>query len=215
MYGALARPLLYRATQALLAPSGQTHLLALLHARLEASAALARARQRGAPRLLDVGCGPRSMLRALGHDAVALDLCADYVRALPGRGSAAVGSACRLPFAAHTFDLVMSCGLLHHLRDDEACHSLAEMQRVTRADGELVIIDAVLPERAWQRPLAYAIRRLDRGRFMRTGARLHALLQAATPRWSITRATYAATGLECVVAVNGAGHSIEEPHACL
>ena len=44
--------------------------------------------------------------------------------------------------------------------------ALDEMRRVCRGNGHVIVVDAVLPVRAWQRPLAYAIRRADRGRWV-------------------------------------------------
>ncbi len=69
------------------------------------------------------------------------------------------------------------------------------MQRVTRAGGCTVIFDAVLPRAAWRRPVAALIRRLDRGRWMRTESALTALL-APLGEWECERLTYSLTGLE-------------------
>lgn len=73
------------------------------------------------------------------------------------------------------------------------------MQRVTRAGGCTVIMDAVLPRSAWRRPVAALLRRLDRGRWMRTEAALTALL-IPNEAWERGRLTYSLTGLEGMLA---------------
>lgn len=48
------------------------------------------------------------------------------------------GSALDLPFAKHTFDIVFSHGVLHHVPEIEQAEK--EIQRVLKPDGELVIM---------------------------------------------------------------------------
>lgn len=69
------------------------------------------------------------------------------------------------------------------------------MLRVSRPGGYLVILDAALPEPAWKRPVAYALRRLDRGRFVRRQAHLISLLPSSQ-FWTVERFDYTVTGLE-------------------
>ena len=90
--------------------------------------------------------------------------------------------------------------MFHHIPDDLARTAIAEAMRTTRPGGVVILFDAVLPRSVWHRPLAYAIRRLDRGKFMRSKAHLLGLLpdQAA---WSIEHISYAATGLEGVFCI--------------
>lgn len=45
----------------------------------------------------------------------------------------------------------------------------------------MIIVDNVMPCSAWRRPLAHAIWRLDRGRFVRSEETLSAILQKAIP----------------------------------
>ncbi|MBI5719988.1 MAG: methyltransferase domain-containing protein [Burkholderiales bacterium] len=187
----LTHPAVYRWSQALLAPGAATVLENAIGQRIQASGALAACRRAGRrARVLDVGCGPRSMLagwcgqtpgRGPQFEVVGVDLSLPHVRAFrAGVGAAGVvASACCLPFADGSFDIVLSCGLLHHLGDDEAARALAEMHRVGAPGSELVVLDAVLPLQPWRRPLAHAIRRLDRGRHMRSEAALRALLERA------------------------------------
>jgi SAM-dependent methyltransferase len=85
--------------------------------------------------------------------------------------------------------------LLHHLSDGEARGAVGEMIRICRPCGYIVIFDAVLPEPAWQRPVAKILRRLDRGRFMRTQADLESFL-VRREAWTCERISYSFIGLE-------------------
>lgn len=147
-------------------------------------------------RVLDVGVGTRSLLHALGCRAIGLDLAPRALQAFrSGGGTAVAGNAVALPFPDGAFDAVASIGLLHHLPDDAARAALTELVRVAGAHGRVALFDAVLPEPAWRRPFAWAIRRADRGRYVRRAAGLRALLPEPA-RWRTRRFTYARTGLE-------------------
>jgi SAM-dependent methyltransferase len=149
--------------------------------------------------VLDIGCGPTSWLWQVGAHPVGLDLTYSYCKAFHEKKEPAVmGSAGVLPFPSGSFEEVWSIGMFHHLPDTLAQQALDEMLRVCMSDGHVVIFDAVLPVRAWQRPLAYAIRRADRGRFVRSQAALEGLLPRRS-RWSVERITYSRTGLEIVM----------------
>jgi SAM-dependent methyltransferase len=156
-------------------------------------------------RCLDVGCGTDSWLCELGLKPVGVDLDARRVAAFSRRyGQALQASAMELPFADGACNSVWSFGLLHHLSDDDARRAVGEMRRVTSAGGCTVIFDAVLPRVAWKRPLATAVRRLDRGRWMRSQESLEALL-APNGDWERKRLTYSLTGLEALLCTLGKG----------
>lgn len=179
---------MYRLAQGLLAPGGDREVAALL-GRLAGAAPPDRP-------WLDIGCGPRSLVPVPAAGVVALDRAPAYVAAVTRQGHAAcVGDATRLPFPDGRFGAAWTIGLLHHLDDRAVRATLAEMARVVGAGGQVHVIDAVLPWQAWRRPLAYAVRRLDRGRFMRREAALQALLPAGLA-WRLERRTYTASGLE-------------------
>ena len=149
--------------------------------------------------LLDLGCGPQSWLARVGLRPVGLDISPSYVaeyRNLGGPG--VVASAAQVPFRDGSFAGVWSVGLLHHLSDDLAGTTVREAIRVCRRGGYVAILDAVEPVAAWRRPLATIIRKLDRGRFMRSETALKALLPDSA-QWNCTRFTFAATGLEMLV----------------
>src|SRR5687768_5096357 len=149
--------------------------------------------------VLDIGFGPTSWLRQVGSHPVGLDLTYSYCKAFHEKTEPAVmGSAGVLPFPSGSFDEVWSIGMFHHLPDRLAQQALDEMLRVCRSNGHVLIFDAVLPVRAWQRPLAYALRRADRGRFVRSQAVFEGLLPQRS-HWSVERITYSHTGLEIVI----------------
>ena len=188
----ISPPFAYHLTQRLAAPGAERALRAMLARWLAENPAPGRC--------LDVGCGPRSWLWDVGLQAYGVDVSEAAVAAYRRRGgTAVVASATALPFADGAFDSVWSFGLLHHLPDGAAQRAVAEMQRVTRAGGCTVVFDAVLPRAAWRRPVAALLRRLDRGRWMRTEAALTALLTPPAA-WESTRLTYALTGLEGLLA---------------
>ena len=187
----MTRPLLYRAGQTLLAPGARRRLASHLEA-------WAGCHDLGR-RVLDVGCGPRSMLDALGADPIGLDLSPSVVRARArGGGRGVVAEASELPLAGAVFDSVWSFGLLHHLPDAHAERALIEMQRVTRPGGHVVVFDGVMPTGRGHR-LAGPVRRIDRGRSMRTVGDLSALLHRVGD-WQDDLIVYAGTGLEGLLA---------------
>lgn len=103
--------------------------------------------------VLDVGCGPGGLTRRLaaaaGPDGEVIGLDAspamiDY--ALRHSSSEPncrfkLGTAQDLPLPADTFDLVVSTFAMHHIGADHRLTALAEMYRVLRPGGRLLIAD--------------------------------------------------------------------------
>jgi SAM-dependent methyltransferase len=115
---------------------------------------LRRETQRGAPlrRILDAGCGTGGTLRALAElaPAVGVDV---HPRALAlarrrWAGPLVRGDVACLPFAAGSFDAVVSVDVLYHRRVEDDARALAELARVCRPGGTLVLW---LPAYAWLR----------------------------------------------------------------
>ena len=149
-------------------------------------------------RILDVGCGPTSWLWRIELDPWGLDFTPSYIKnyCVGGRHGF-VGVAEALPFRSRHFDTVWSIGLLHHLPDDVARQAVSEMSRVCRSEGWVVILDAVMPSSPWRRPLAYTIRRLDRGGFVRSESGLNGSVRSvAGSGVTLERVTYSVYGLE-------------------
>ncbi len=115
------------------------------------AADVARGASAGA-RVLEIGCGPGHLSSRLARDhglvVVGVDLDAamlEKARAHAARLEGAspptfiVGDAAALPFAAGSFDLVISTLSLHHWDDPSA--ALREIARVLRPEGRALIWD--------------------------------------------------------------------------
>ncbi|OLF10838.1 class I SAM-dependent methyltransferase [Actinophytocola xanthii] len=109
-------------------------------------------------RVLDVGCGTGNLLRATGRrypnvdlvgldpDPKALARAARKARRAGLRVRFDRGFAQELPYPDGSFDRVLSSLMLHHLDGPAKDSLLAEVRRVLRADGMLVLADAVVEE---------------------------------------------------------------------
>lgn len=151
--------------------------------------------------VLDVGCGPASMLWPANRKPLGADINHDYAIQFRAHGVPAVtASADCLPFKTASFDAAWCFGLLHHLDDDTASRTVGEMVRVCRTGGTAIVFDAVMPAVTWRRPVAWAIRRLDRGRHMRSQQELTTIL-SHHGTWALRRLTYCVLGHEGIVAV--------------
>jgi ubiquinone/menaquinone biosynthesis C-methylase UbiE len=100
--------------------------------------------------VLDVGCGTGSLLALLKRENVALagvDLSLGMITEAKKRlGEAAdlrVADSEALPWAAGSFDLVVSTDSFHHYPDP--LKALSEMKRVLKKGGHLVIADVWAP----------------------------------------------------------------------
>jgi SAM-dependent methyltransferase len=184
-------PWVYRFTQKYLAPGSSaaiSDLLGRITSTVDSSG-----------RCLDIGCGPSSLLWGFGFDPIGVDVSSAYARKFVRHGRrAALGTASDLPFLDGTIDGVWSVGLVHHLDVDGARAAVFEMLRVTRPDGYVVIIDAVMPRSPWRRPLAYLLRRWDRGGNVRRQEALMSIIEG-TGNWTLERITISHFGQEAVI----------------
>ncbi|HEY2325926.1 MAG TPA: methyltransferase domain-containing protein [Gaiellaceae bacterium] len=104
----------------------------------------------GDERVLDVGAGTGALAFALSsrvESVVGVDTDEERIErareAAPPNVELRVADAEQLPFAAFSFDLAASRGMLHHTaRPDVA---LAELARVTRSGGTVLVIDRLAP----------------------------------------------------------------------
>jgi ubiquinone/menaquinone biosynthesis C-methylase UbiE len=106
----------------------------------------------GDERVLDSGSGPGALAFALAphvREVVALDLVAELLE--EGRRRAenypnvrfVEGDATSLPFELGAFDLAGSLRTLHHIARPEL--AVAELVRVTRPGGRVLVIDQIAP----------------------------------------------------------------------
>jgi ubiquinone/menaquinone biosynthesis C-methylase UbiE len=98
--------------------------------------------------VLDVGCGTgllATRLAGAGYDVTAVDPSEGMLEFLRGRApgiDSVQGSGAALPFADDTFDLVLSVAVMHHIADpDEVGRALAEMVRVAKPSGRILVWD--------------------------------------------------------------------------
>jgi SAM-dependent methyltransferase len=98
--------------------------------------------------LLDIGCGTGALLDLLGHSCpgahlAGIDPCPEMLRIARGRlsGTALLVQAFaeQLPLAGGSFDIVTSASAFHFFRGPG--QALAEMRRVLRPGGRLVVTD--------------------------------------------------------------------------
>ena len=121
--------------------------------------------------ILDIGCGVGDYSVLYKHAKyTGLDNDHNYIRSsLSNYGrpnvNFIVADATRIPFPAGYFNYCFSVGLYHHLPDDAVVASLQEALRVA-APGKIIVIDAIFPISG--NHLGYLLRRLDRGKFVRT-----------------------------------------------
>ncbi len=101
-----------------------------------------------ADRLLDIGCGTGTLLYALSRASPTIRLAGvDASREMLAVARERVGSCAELkqgwaeqiPFVDENFDVVVSSSVFHYIRDP--MRALAEMLRVLRSGGRLVITD--------------------------------------------------------------------------
>jgi SAM-dependent methyltransferase len=112
-------------------------------------------------RVLDVGCGTGVLagrLAGRGYEVTGLDPSEGMLEVLRSEHSdvtAIRGSGDELPFEDASFDVVVTVAALHHIADADAVRAtLAEMARVTRPGGRIVVWDHNPRNPYWKRLMA-------------------------------------------------------------
>jgi SAM-dependent methyltransferase len=120
----------------------------------------------GDERALDVGCGAGALALALAplvREVVGVDRVPELLALArdraPANATFVEGDATHLPYEGASFDLTGTLRTLHHVPRPELV--VAELTRVTRAGGRLLVIDQLAPID----PLdAFAVDRFERAR---------------------------------------------------
>ena len=114
-------------------------------------------------RVLDVGCGTGNLLRSTGRQHAGVELVGldpdPKALAQAGRKARRAGLTVRfdrgfaqdLPYPDGSFDRVFSSLMLHHLDVAAKNTLLAEVHRVLRPDGRLILADALVDDRGHDR----------------------------------------------------------------
>ena len=163
-------------------------------------------RARPSDRILDVGCGPGSMVPYLPRsEYVGFDANPDYIQQARQRFPEAHFTCDRvneynLPQSEY-FDIVIALGILHHLEDKEAVQLFRMARRTLKPQGRLITLDGVWV--AGQSRFARFLLSRDRGRFVRRAEQYVALASTSfstvnsTVRHDMLRIPYSHLVLEC------------------
>lgn len=138
-----------------------------------------RARFEAGDRVLDIGCGTGTLLTAADEQAPDLRLHGvDRDPAMLSRAAARgmghggfglyLGDGRELPVATGSVDAVVSSLFFHHLHDHDKAPALAEVARVLRPGGRLVIADWGAPRSPTTRLAASVTRAFDRSKHTHT-----------------------------------------------
>ncbi len=110
---------------------------------------------------LDVGCGTGVLAERLagaGYRMVGVDPSEGMLEIMRRRTTAVEpvqGSGTELPFVDHSFDVVLTVAVMHHIADpSDVRRTLAEMVRVARPEGRILIWDHNPRNPYWSRLMA-------------------------------------------------------------
>jgi SAM-dependent methyltransferase len=199
------------AVRSILAASWGYRLFGLLIGAQGARATFAREYVRPRPglRVLDMGCGPGSLVPHLvGTEYVGFDVNSDYVDAARARFGDRVQVFCGAIEEQESsrflgFDVAVASGVLHHLDDAQALHMFRLARSSLKPGGRLVTLDGTYTERQ-SRAAAFLLRQ-DRGRHVRTTEEYVRLASAefaevhAVVRTDLLRIPYTHVILECSI----------------
>lgn len=159
-------------------------------------------------KLVDIGCGPAQMLEWLpAVRYIGFDLSEPYIesakRKYGTRGEFLVGTTNTLRGheSLHDIDIVMCCGVLHHLNDDESLDLIRFSHEILKPGGRFVALETAYL--SGQGKLSRWMVGQDRGKNVRTDSSYHALAEKYFPKIKVIpdlhplRIPYAGVVMEC------------------
>jgi SAM-dependent methyltransferase len=136
-------------------------------------------REVGRRAFLDFGCGTGEFAPCFPTAYyTGVDIAAHYLRfaSHAHAGQFAVMSGDALGLAAARFDAALVLGVFHHMPDDLARATAAELHRVLKPCATLLVMEDIPPPDMWN-IAGHAMHWLDRGGFIRSDADYRALLE--------------------------------------
>lgn len=137
--------------------------------------------------ILDVGCGPGTMLSYLPKPRTYLGIDSNprYIedcekRYKPPYHFQVADIAPVAPEIPERFDVAIAVGVLHHLPDEASLRMLRNAHAALRPGGRLITMDGVY--RKGQPLLAVLLNRLDRGEYIRTDDAYAQMARAVFPQ---------------------------------
>jgi 2-polyprenyl-3-methyl-5-hydroxy-6-metoxy-1,4-benzoquinol methylase len=167
LYGLLAKPAIYEFIQRLVGgPKGRVFLKNFVDSHVA---------PRQGSRILDIGCGPGTILKnipeTLNCHYCGFDMNPAYIEAAQAQYGHRGRFFCKRVSEASldgagTFDIVLAIGVLHHLNDVEAQTLIQLAHHVLVSGGYLVTLDPVFVP--GQNRIARFLISRDRGKFVRS-----------------------------------------------
>lgn len=148
----------------------------------------------GERRFLDFGCGTGEFVPSFPQQSyLGVDLSAGYVRyaATQSRARFGVMDGRALALRDGSFDAALIMGVVHHLDDEAARATVAELHRVLRPGGEMLVLEDIPPPSIWNLP-GRLMHWLDRGDAIRQDADYRRLF---APYFSVRRAWTLRSGI--------------------
>jgi ubiquinone/menaquinone biosynthesis C-methylase UbiE len=102
--------------------------------------------------VLDVGSGPGCTVRAIeatGARVICLDVEAAMLTAIRGRVPCVQARAEQLPIADASVDAVLCAGVLHAVEPEDVWAVLAELRRVVRPGGQVLVVNKGIAPWRW------------------------------------------------------------------